>query len=102
MKKITVALGLMLALSACSNEPMPPIVTNHVASPKISLDVQSVTLADSSGAQPANSPYNSNHFSPTISESLKQWASDHLQAVGQAGQAIVIIKDVSLTEQLCR
>ena len=97
MKKIAVTLGLVTILAACSSEPMPPI-TGHTPRAKISLDVQSITLADRSGPQMAGSPYNSNRFSPTIAEDIKKWAGNRLQAVGQAGQAIVIIKDASLTE----
>ena len=98
MKKIIAALGFVAALSACSSEPMPPL-PDHPVQSKISLDVQAVTLADRSGLQMSRSLYKNNHFSPTIADQIKQWAGTRLQAVGQSGQAIVIIKDASLTEQ---
>ena len=97
MKKIMVTLGLVAALAACSSGTMTPL-PDHTARTKISLDVQAITLADRSALQMSGSPYASNHFSPTIAEDIKQWAGNRLQAVGQTGQAIVIIKDASLTE----
>jgi hypothetical protein len=100
MKKITALFGLVVVLTACStDEPIAPAPVNHGLPPKITLDVQTITLADRTGMQPSNSPYNSDHFSPTISEAIKQWATDRLQAAGQTGQAIVIVKDASLTSQ---
>lgn len=100
MKKMTAALGLLLALGACGTEQLPPPApVSKVLPPKISLDVQTVSLTDRSGPQAARSPYNTNHFSPTIAEAIKQWANDRLQANGRAGHAIVVIKDASLTEQ---
>ena len=66
---------------------------------KVNLDVQTISFADRSGIPPANSPYNSNRFQPTIAEAIRQWSSDHLQAVGTYGNAIVIVKDASLTLQ---
>ncbi len=99
MKKLTAAFGMMLALTACSYEQAPPLPVSHVLPPKIALNVRAVNLADRSGIQPPNSPYNTNHFTPTIAEAIKQWAGDRLQAVGQNGQAIIVIKDASLTAQ---
>jgi len=100
MKKMTALIGLTLILSACSTDEAPaPSPVSHSLPPKIMLDVQSINLADRSGLQPASSPYNSNHFSPTISEAIKQWATDRLQAAGQNGQAIIVIKDASLIAQ---
>ena len=99
MKKTFAALGVILALTACSAEPAPPMAVKQVLPPKMSVNVQAINLADRSGIQPANSPYKTNKFSPTISESIKQWASDRLQAVGTSGQAVIIIKEASLTEQ---
>jgi hypothetical protein len=100
MKKVSALFGVVLLLAACAGEDLPPAApVSHVLPPKINLDVQTITLADRSGVQPPNSPYNNNHFSPTISEAIKQWASDRLQAVGQSGQTIIIVKDASLTAQ---
>jgi len=100
MNKFPLAFGLILALTACSSEGTPPPApVSRALPPKISLDVQSINLADRSGIQPTSSPYNSNHFSPTIDDAIKRWASDRLQAVGQVGQAIVLIKEASLTAQ---
>jgi len=92
MKKLTVALGLILSLTACSHEYRRPEVENRELLPKIGINVKRISLADRSGMQPTNSPYKNNSFSPTISQSIKQWASDRLQANGQDGQAIIVIK----------
>ncbi|MDD4615497.1 MAG: hypothetical protein PHW76_00010 [Alphaproteobacteria bacterium] len=100
MKKTSAILGLILALSACSSDPNPPPVSlEQDSSPKIALDVRKISLADRSGSMPMNSPYKTNQFSPTISEAIKQWAIDHLQAQGQDGQAIILIKKASLVAQ---
>jgi hypothetical protein len=64
--------------------------------PKIVLDVKRITLADRSGYTPAN-VFKSDEFTPTISDAIKGWARDHLQAGGQSGQAIVLIKKASLS-----
>ncbi len=98
MKKIAAFLCLAL-LSACAQEPPPRVVPQIGPASRINLDVQSVALTDRSGMQPANSPYMTNHFQPTIAESIRQWAGDHLQAVGTTGSALVIIKDATLTSQ---
>jgi len=100
MKKTAAAFGLMLALSACSTQsPPPPVALNQILSPKIAMDVRVISLADRSGLQPSDSPYNGNRFSPTIADAIKQWATDRLQANGQTGQAIVLVKKASLSAQ---
>jgi hypothetical protein len=100
MKKLCAAFGLLLALTACETQQAPPPAhTSAAPPPKIALDVQVINLADRSGQQPVSSPYNSNRFSPTIADAIKQWASDRLQAAGQSGQAIIVIKDASLIAQ---
>jgi len=99
MKKTALTFACLALLSACSSEPPPRIVPDLGPASKINLDVQTVSLADRSGVQPANSPYMSNHFQPTIAEAIRQWAADHLQAVGASGDALVIIKDATLTSQ---
>ena len=100
MKKLLTIFGLVAVLTACAAEQAPPPApVNKALPPKIGLDVQVINLADRSGLQPVSSPYNSNHFSPTIADAIKQWAGDRLQAGGQAGQAIIVVKDASLIEQ---
>jgi hypothetical protein len=99
-RNLAALIGLMIALAGCAADQAPPAArADHTLPPKIQLDVQAINLADRSGLQPASSPYNSNRFSPTISEAIKQWASDRLQATGQAGQAIIVVKDASLIAQ---
>jgi len=99
MKKIIPTLVCLAFVSACSAEPPARVKPDLGPVSKMSLDVLTVSLVDHSGIQPANSPYNTNHFQPTITESIRQWATDSLQAVGTAGTATVIIKDASLTSQ---
>ncbi|MGB9152898.1 MAG: hypothetical protein WCD70_07400 [Alphaproteobacteria bacterium] len=99
MKKMTAAIGLILALTACADKPPLVIQEARTLPPKIMLNVETISLADRSGPQPANSPYIANHFTPTIAEAIKKWASDRTQAVGQSGQMVIIIKDASLSVQ---
>jgi hypothetical protein len=100
MKKTTVAFGLIIALAACAFEQTPPPVTlNRTLFPKIVMDVKTISLTDRSGLQPSDSPYVGNKFSPTITEAVKQWATDRLQANGQTGQAILVIKKAALTTE---
>ena len=100
MKRTIAAFGLLLALAACGTEQLPPPApVSKVLPPKILLDVQTVSLADRSGPQATRSPYNTNKFSPTITEAIKQWAHDRLQANGRTGHAIVVIRDATLTEE---
>jgi hypothetical protein len=100
MKNVALAFGFVLALAACSSDPTPPPVAyERDPSPKIVLDVKKISLADRSGSLPMSSPYKTNRFSPTIAEAIKEWAVEHLQAGGQQGQAIVLIKKASLTSQ---
>lgn len=99
MKKITAAFALLTLLAACSSEPTSRVKVDMNVGTKINLDVQAVTFADRSGIQPANSPYNTQRFQPTIAEAIKQWASDKLQATGTAGDAIIIVKDASLVAE---
>ncbi len=100
MKKTSAAFGaLLILLAACASEPTAPGTFSRVLSPKIAMDVKIISLADRSGAQPLTSPYKTNKFSPTIAEAVKQWAVDRLQANGKVGQAIIIVKNASLTVQ---
>jgi hypothetical protein len=100
MTKLLALVGLSFALVACAEGQTVPTATfNRPMQPKLALDVQTISLTDRTTLQPANSPYNSNNFSPTISEAVKQWASDSLQAVVQSGNAIVVVKDATLTAQ---
>lgn len=100
MKKLNFTPLLALALLAACADNAPKVVQNTpYAGTKMSLDVQTITLVDRSGVQPSDSPYNTNHFQPTIADSIRQWASSHLQATGTSGEAIVIIKDASLSSQ---
>lgn len=99
MKNIALTLAGLLILTSCAADTPKVVRTDTGAGSKISLDVQTISLADRSGIQPADSPYNTNHFTPTISDSIRQWASAHLQATGTSGEAIVIIKDATLSSQ---
>lgn len=99
MKNIALPLVCLALLSACSSEAPKVVQTDIGAGSRISLNVQTISFADRSGIQPSNSPYNTNHFTPTIADAIRQWASSHLQATGTSGEAIVIIKDASLTSQ---
>jgi hypothetical protein len=98
MKKIATLMMIVL-LAACASDAKPVAKPEPVAGPKINLDVQRINFMDRSGYQPADSPYSSNNFRPTISESIRKWASERLQAVGNAGEADIIVKDASLTSQ---
>jgi hypothetical protein len=98
--RVTAAALSLTLLAACSTDNnLPPPRTDYGLPPKISMDVQSINLVDRNPIQSVSSPYNSNHFQPTIDEAIRQWAKDRLQAVGPVGQAVVIIKDASLNQE---
>lgn len=98
MKRTIACLGLALTLAACSSGQTEPTVSLEKSLvPKIVMDVRKISLADRSGPIPLDSPYRNNTFSPTISDAVKDWASDHLEANGKDGQAIILIKKASLS-----
>ncbi len=68
-------------------------------SSKINLDVLSIVVLDRSNAMLGPSPYTTNNFQPTITNAIRQWASEKLVAVGTTGQAIFVIKDASLKSE---
>jgi len=98
MKKLILTAACIALLSACAPETTR-VQTDINPTSKISLNVQRITLVDRSSTQPSNSPYNTSHFQPTIADAIRQWAGDHLQATGSTGEAVIIIKDASLTSQ---
>lgn len=98
MKKIFAAVCLLASLAACSSVPAPVAAPDKVQQPKIALDVKTISLADRTAPQ-MNSVFKANNFKPTIGEAIKQWAVDRMQASGQTGNAIIIIKDASLVSQ---
>ncbi len=103
MKKVVLSACFILALvpllASCAQEPEPPPVSlNLDVTPKIVMDVKRISLTDRSGYTPP-SIFKNDDFSPTIAEAIKGWAKDHLQAVGQNGQAIVVIKRAAITVQ---
>lgn len=99
MKKHLIVLGLIALLPACATEAPARIQADIPAAATVNLDVATVSVIDRSTTRLANSPFNSNHFSPSIVEAVQQWAKNKIRAVGTAGQAIVVIKDASLTLQ---
>jgi hypothetical protein len=103
MKKINLtpvfALTCLALLAACASNAPKVTPIDMSGGSKISLDVQTINLVDRSGIQPADSPYNTSHLQPTIADSIRQWASSHLQATGTSGEADIIIKDASLSAQ---
>ncbi|MDD3029698.1 MAG: hypothetical protein PHS57_05400 [Alphaproteobacteria bacterium] len=102
MKRLSAALFFLVALNACAmqgEEPLSQTEEQKVLSPKISLDVKSITLTDRSSGQPMAPFYDSEDFSPSLPEAIKQWAVDHLQARGRSGQAIIVIKKASFVSQ---
>lgn len=98
MKKLLTLLVPVLVLVACSSDPAR-LKVNSGADEKINIDVKNVIILDRSGLQPADSPYRTNNFHPTIAEAIKEWAEEHFQAVGTEGDAVFIIKDAKLTAQ---
>lgn len=99
MKKFALALAFLASLAACAPDASKVVPTDYNSGSKTSLDVQSITLVDRSGLQPSNSPYNTNNFKPTIADAIHDWMAGHLQATGTSGEAMVIIKDATLTAE---
>jgi len=100
MKKTLAACCLVLALSACADDPLPPLASAPREVPqKIGMNVRVITLTDRSKAQQPDASNIASTFKPTISDAIKRWASGRLQATGAAGQAVITIKEASLVEK---
>ncbi|HEU0118428.1 MAG TPA: hypothetical protein VFR09_07320 [Alphaproteobacteria bacterium] len=93
MKKLASAFALSILLAACSSAPPPKVASDFGAPSKINLDVKTVSLTDRSNATDGV------HMQPSVADAIKQWSTDHLQAAGSAGEAIVVIKDASVVQQ---
>ncbi|MDX2028824.1 MAG: hypothetical protein SFW62_09355 [Alphaproteobacteria bacterium] len=99
MKKALSAFAILALLAACSSEPSPTAKLEYTLPSKIVLDVQHISFADNSPPPGMDSPYNAHRLEPTIAQAIRQWAADRLQAGGTNGQAVVVVKDASLTTQ---
>lgn len=99
MKKYFSALLLLGFLLACSSGEPPPVKYVAMPSNKIVLDVAAVNIVDHSAFQPSTSPYNQYQLTPTIAQALHQWLADNVQAGGMSGQAVIVIKDASLSAE---
>lgn len=97
MRKIVPGLALLVFFSACSSDPVATAQLEYMLPSKIVLDVQNINFVDNSPLPGPNSPYNAHRLEPTIAQAIRQWAVDRLQAGGTSGQAVVVVKDASLT-----
>ncbi len=98
MKKRYALLALAL-LAACSSGEPPPVKYVATPSTKLVLDVAAVNVIDHSAFQPSTSPYNQYRLDPTITQALRQWLVDNVQAGGTTGEALIVIKDASLSSE---
>jgi hypothetical protein len=98
MKKILSILACLVVLSSCADAPPPPVKLEVDDSPKVNLDVLTITVIDRS-VQLGDTLYTANNFQPTIANAIRQWVTDKLVAVGTTGEAIVAIRDASLKAQ---
>lgn len=101
MTKRTLALISLLipfALAAC--EPEPTAIAPHYVLPaRINLDVHTVSLIDHASSAPTGITATPFGYKPSISEAVRQWATDRLSVSGTSGDAIVTVKDASLDLQ---
>ncbi len=100
MKKLLLALLLGAALTACASEPSRPgsIQLDYSALGKIYLTTQDVKVVDRTNT--LKRPPNVGHmFHPTLIEAVERWTGDRLQATGNAGHAVVTVKEASVVEK---
>ena len=92
MKKIALTLIALASLAACSSEPVAGSYGTSLPA-RINLDVEKINLID------RTSPAAVENFKPSISEAVHQWAVDRLAASGRTGDALVTVRDISITTQ---
>jgi len=100
MRVPRLAVLIPFLLCACSSTPPAPVSPlDYAQLDKINLDVRDLTFTDRGIDMPPSSPVINDQFSPTIADSLHNWASQRLQAVGIAGSANIVVKNAYVTEQ---
>jgi len=93
-------LSIILLLSACSIDRMPPpIKLDYTNMDRIYLNTKDLRIIDRSQNTPKWEPYIGHKFSPTLTDALYRLAGDRLQAIGENGNAKLIIKDANVIEQ---
>lgn len=99
MKKIFILLAGAALLAGCAPDQPPPAQFAAPPSKKIVLNVARIDIVDHSEFQPSDSPYYTDHFTPTIAQAARKWIETTLQAGGTSGEAILTIEDASLSAQ---
>ncbi|MER2520069.1 MAG: hypothetical protein ABTQ34_05200 [Bdellovibrionales bacterium] len=101
MKKIYLAiLALSFALvTACSSAPSPLVKPNFALTPRLKLDVATISVVDRSALPTADSTPEAKEFKAMILASVRKWAASNVVPVGTFGEAIVVIRDASLKAQ---
>ncbi|MGE3623833.1 MAG: hypothetical protein AB7H77_08190 [Bdellovibrionales bacterium] len=99
MRLSRLAVFFPLFLAACSNPPVltPPLEYSRLA--KINLDVKDLSFVDRGVDAPPPWPIVTDQYRPTVTDALRQWASERLQAVGAVGQAAFVVKNAYIAEQ---
>lgn len=101
MKKLLLAtLALSFALvTACSSTPSPLVKPDFALTPRLKLDVATVSVVDRSGVPTADSTPEAKEFKAMVMASIRKWAGANIVPVGTFGEAIVVIRDASLKAQ---
>lgn len=97
MKKFILPLCALAILSACSSETKSHSGFSLTSPQVTNLDVQTVSLTDIS-SQLGNSS-NLPTFKPSVTEAIREMAKDRLVAAGLSGDALLTIKEASISSQ---
>lgn len=85
--------SLLALLGACSSyQTAQPIQLDYSQMGRIGFNVRGIEVADNSAASPGA-------MQPTVSDAIRRWAADRLQASGASGQATLVIKDASFKSE---
>ena len=97
MRVSRLAVLIPILLCACSTSPAPVTPLDYSQLDRINLDVRDLTFTDHGLDMPPALPVINDQFSPTIADSLHNWASQRLQAVGISGTATIVVKNAYVT-----
>lgn len=101
MKKLILALALTVTLAACATPAAKPapMKLDYSSLGALTLNVQNFSVINRTLSLPSRAPYVTSQFHPSVTEAIYRWANDRIRTNGRVGNATLIIKEASVTEQ---